>query len=190
MLKCECHGSTGFQPDCLARSPEDVHAYWPVRHDTRAAGVFYGDAMTKTKKCTKCGEVKDMEAFPRNATRTIGRVSQCKDCTYEANRKRYRKNRSRYRARQRAYYVANHDKARERQRKFYAAHPEVHRAKGAVQTAIAGGDLVRGQCEVHGATCDGGRIEAHHDDYDKLLDVRWLCRLSHIRLHGARRRTG
>lgn len=45
--------------------------------------------------------------------------------------------------------------------------------------AINSRRLVRRPCEVCGAL----RSEAHHVDYDKPLDVRWLCRLHHDWLH-------
>jgi hypothetical protein len=54
-------------------------------------------------------------------------------------------------------------------------------AHAAVQTAIRDGRLVSGPCEV----CDTTEnICAHHDDYEKPLDVRWLCREHHADLHG------
>jgi len=54
--------------------------------------------------------------------------------------------------------------------------PEAH---AAVAKAKREGVLVQGSCEFADETCYG-RIEAHHDDYDKPLDVRWLC----VRHHG------
>lgn len=35
-------------------------------------------------------------------------------------------------------------------------------------------------CEVCGRTRN---VDAHHDDYAKPLDVRWLCRSHHRKLH-------
>ena len=46
--------------------------------------------------------------------------------------------------------------------------------------AVKAGRLVRQPCEVCGAL----EVEAHHDDYSKPLDVRWLCP-EHHRTHHA-----
>lgn len=52
------------------------------------------------------------------------------------------------------------------------------KARTLVQTAVINGTLARLPCEVCGAT----PAEAHHDDYSRPLDVRWLCP-SHHREH-------
>lgn len=49
-------------------------------------------------------------------------------------------------------------------------------ARWAVSNALRDGRLVRGACESSGCA---GKVEAHHEDYDKPLDVRWLCREHH-----------
>lgn len=44
-----------------------------------------------------------------------------------------------------------------------------------VTNALSSGALVRQPCEVCGWT----PAHAHHDDYSKPLEVRWLCRRHH-----------
>lgn len=39
--------------------------------------------MKQVKKCTKCGEVKPLEAFSRNRKASDGKCSTCKVCQYE-----------------------------------------------------------------------------------------------------------
>lgn len=63
-----------------------------------------------------------------------------------------------------------------------ARYPEKAEARDLLQRAIRAGRVTRKPCEVcnitHGTLrADGTRIrvEAHHDDYTKPLDVRWLC---------------
>jgi hypothetical protein len=58
-------------------------------------------------------------------------------------------------------------------------------ARSRVAMAIANGSLIRQPCEV----CGVERGEAHHHDYSKPLDVRWLCRTHHMSLHRATRRS-
>lgn len=51
------------------------------------------------------------------------------------------------------------------------------------------GLLARQACECEGDDCSG-KVEKHHDDYDKPLEVRWLCRAHHLRLHDVDVRRG
>lgn len=55
-------------------------------------------------------------------------------------------------------------------------------AHEAVAVALSDGTLVKGPCEVTGCgTTDD--ICAHHDDYAKPLEVRWMCRKHHALHH-------
>lgn len=57
--------------------------------------------------------------------------------------------------------------------------PLKNKARMAAAQAIYSGKLVRQPCEVCGAV----KVDAHHDDYSKPLDVRWLCPEHHRQLH-------
>lgn len=52
-------------------------------------------------------------------------------------------------------------------------------ARQKAQYAIRTGKIVRGPCEV----CGDPKTEAHHDDYTKPLEVRWLCQAHHVDVH-------
>ena len=62
---------------------------------------------------------------------------------------------------------------------------------GITEKAIKRGTLVPGPCEVCGitGTMEDGRniVQAHHDDYNKPLDVRWLCQEHHHEWHKSNR---
>ena len=55
-------------------------------------------------------------------------------------------------------------------------------ARRAVRKAITQGELHRGSCEHADGSCST-RVTAHHDDYDRPLEVRWLCDRHHQLLH-------
>lgn len=52
-------------------------------------------------------------------------------------------------------------------------------ARSYVGVYLRRGELQRGPCEV----CGDDQVEAHHDDYSKPLEVRWLCRPHHHQHH-------
>jgi hypothetical protein len=58
-------------------------------------------------------------------------------------------------------------------------HPLEEAARKAVANAIRAGKLTRQPCEKCGAEI----AQAHHDDYEQPLVVRWLCRLHHDEHH-------
>ena len=69
---------------------------------------------------------------------------------------------------------ASHSKA------WNVANPEKRRAQKNVEYALKSGKLIRQPCERCGAI---ERIQAHHDDYSKPLDVMWLCQVHHKERH-------
>ena len=67
------------------------------------------------------------------------------------------------------------------QAKWNAANPKAMWAHQCLRSAERRGPVTRQPCEV----CGADEVDGHHDDYDKPLAVRWLCRLHHRRLHAA-----
>ena len=68
------------------------------------------------------------------------------------------------------------------ERDRYANDPEFNKrkkARNAISIRLKRGTLQRGSCEVCGVT----KTEAHHVDYDRPLDVRWLCTTHHRQTH-------
>lgn len=147
------------------------------------------------KKCTACGVAKTKAQFYRHPLMADGRLSRCKECTKDAVRKNRLKRIDYYRAFDAARNNLPHrvsarikyaNTARGRAasnaaKKKYSLKDAVRRAAHCLTgNAIRDGRLVRQPCEVCGAT---ERIQAHHDDYAKPLEVRWLCVKHHNEYH-------
>lgn len=66
-------------------------------------------------------------------------------------------------------------------KRFREKYPEKREAHKAVMRAINAGILEKKPCEV----CDDiVRIHAHHKDYSRPLEVKWLCAKHHRMSHG------
>jgi hypothetical protein len=151
------------------------------------------------RACTKCNESKPLTAFYKHPYAARGRDTKCMECAKRSVRLNRAAKLEYYREfdRQRA-----NDPRRVVARKLYAAtpagkaagdaakvrwshsHPNEKRAHAAVGNALRDGILTRKPCEVCGVS---DHVEAHHDDYTKPLDVRWLCDPHHKEHHKALR---
>ena len=64
--------------------------------------------------------------------------------------------------------------------KWRQENPEKRRAHKMVENALIRGALAKQPCE----RCQTNyRVQAHHDDYSKPLDVMWLCQRHHKERH-------
>jgi len=133
------------------------------------------------KKCSKCSTTQPLEDFYKHSQKRSGYSEKCKECAKKDARENYAKNREYYSAyeKKRQQNPIRRQKKLEYQRVMRAKHPYKDKARHAVSNALRDGRLIRLPCEV----C-GEKAQAHHDDYSKPLDVRWLCFKHHREYHG------
>jgi len=123
----------------------------------------------------KCGEANPESFYYSNDTK-------CKECIKVQVRLNYRENIEHY-----VTYEKEREQRPERKeskflymRKHRSINPEKYRARTAVGNAIRDGRLFKKDCEI----CGDSNSQAHHEDYSKPLDVRWMCFTCHRAEHG------
>src|SRR4051812_39153823 len=76
----------------------------------------------------------------------------------------------------RAWLLAHREQIREYDRRVYPERVARYRNAYVIfKIALRKGVLTRQPCEV----CGSEKSQAHHEDYSKPLEVRWLCRPHH-----------
>jgi hypothetical protein len=80
----------------------------------------------------------------------------------------------------RSWKKANPERHAELARAYRARNREKTRAQNQLNYAVRKGDVARQPCEVCGTD---QKVHAHHHDYRKPLDVRWLCFQCHKNSH-------
>ena len=130
------------------------------------------------KKCFKCGEDKDLDLFYKHSRMKDGYLNKCKECTKkDTHNHRHFSNRREY--------ILAYDRARggrqsnESLREYRKRFPKKYKSHSIVNYAIKSGKLFKEPCSV----CGKENAHAHHDDYDKPLNVRWLCSEHHHQWH-------
>ena len=122
-------------------------------------------------KCKSCGLEKDPSLF------YVSNKSRCKDCVKESVKSNRKENIEHYREYDRV--------SGNRQPESYAGdyrqkYPNKYSAHILVGNSLRDGKLERKPCESCGRS---DTVHAHHDDYLKPLDVRWLCAAHHRQWH-------
>ena len=111
------------------------------------------------------------------------RIRANKKRWYEENKDRLRGERREYKREYQQEKYKNDPEYREMMRAFSAKYRKKRqhevKAVNAVNKAIKSGKLIRKPCEV----CGAEPAQAHHDDYNYPLKVRWLCSMCHAEWH-------
>ena len=137
--------------------------------------------MTRLKECFKCKSVKPLDEFYKHSRMADGHLNKCKDCTKNDASKHRSENLEKIRA-----YDRERSKNPERKKAAAAISAAWRkedkrrtRAHNAVTRAVRKGELIRQPC----SRCGAVKSLAHHEDYDKPLDVVWLCQPCHKLRH-------
>ena len=129
------------------------------------------------KECFKCKKYYPLSKFYKHSRMKDGHLNKCIDCT----RNDVAENRGRNIEKWRKY---DRDRGNRQDpgycKEYRARYPIKYKAHRVVSYAVSVGKLLRGPCEVCGSV---EKVHAHHDDYLKPLDVRWLCSLHHRQWH-------
>lgn len=131
---------------------------------------------THSKICFKCGVEKPLTDFYKHPKMADGHVNKCKTC----NKEDVRENRT-----LKVDYYREYDKERgnrqgyEYTKEYRERFPKKYAAHVLVNNHLRDGKLEKKPCEV----CGAAKSVAHHDDYDKPLEVRWLCQGHHKQWH-------
>jgi len=129
------------------------------------------------KKCFKCEIQKPLSEFYKHKQMSDGYLNKCKACKRAdvgqhrlANIEKIRAYDRKRGARQPPEYM----------REYRNKYPNKYRAHSLVNSAIKGGKLFKEPCEI---CATGTPVHAHHDDYLKPLNIRWLCCAHHSQWH-------
>lgn len=136
------------------------------------------------KLCLDCLGFFHLHELKKAKTATYGRQRLCLACDRKRGHIKYAKNPNKICSQTEKYRKS--EKGRKmtyqmlkRQREKY---PEKFKARHAVNYAVKTGKLLKPK------TCQDcskeSRIEGHHDDYTRPLDVLWLCPRCHKAKHG------
>lgn len=133
------------------------------------------------KMCFKCKSVKLLLEFYKHPRMADGHLNKCKECTKDDANSHRVKNIDK---------VREYDRERGKRPERIKANVEISkmwnaedrrrkRSHNMVARAISSGKLVRQPC----FRCGNLKSLAHHENYDKPLEVIWLCQPCHKQRH-------
>jgi protein-arginine kinase activator protein McsA len=140
------------------------------------------------KQCINCRQSKVIDDFYRNPNTGDGYNTVCKECNKEYQRQLQRHS-PEVRAARKKYFARfnstpeGKEKIALRRKSYRAKYPDKYRATNAVNNALRDGKIERPDaCQLCG---NDAHLHAHHHDYDKPLEIVWVCARCHMRHHHA-----
>lgn len=130
------------------------------------------------KTCFKCNVQKPLSEFYKHPAMADGHLGKCKICAKKDVYIHRHESPSREK-------ILAYDRARgnrqtlEYNQEYRAKYPKKYKAHYIVSYAIKSKKLFREPC----AICGNEETHGHHDDYDKPLNIRWLCAEHHHQWH-------
>ena len=136
----------------------------------------------RTKRwCSICFVVKPISEFHKDKHCPDGLYPVCKKCRIIKSRRDYRKREhkiSEYGKRYRKTDAGRASRKREDLNRR-VNHPKQYKANYFLTNAVRDGRIIKGSCEV----CGEKKTHGHHTDYNKPLEVMWLCKKHHDKWH-------
>ncbi len=135
------------------------------------------------KKCFKCNVEKDLSEFYKHARMEDGHLGKCKECAkkdaLEYREKNIEKIRQYDRDRSKLPHRIIANKLRT---KWFRKHnPLKYATHILLSNAVRSGKVKKpNKCQKCGAK---SMIHGHHEDYNKPLEVLWLCVVCHKKRH-------
>ena len=132
------------------------------------------------KTCSCCNQEKPRSDFQVRKASKDGLTSSCKFCLKDRDAKRYPKERERRSELNKRYVNSERGKISHKisVEKWQSLNANRRAAHVLLGSALKKGTVVKHPCFI----C-GEKAEAHHPDYDRPLDVVWLCPLHHKQAH-------
>jgi len=155
-----------------------------VNSDILFAGGFV------MKECSGCGRRKEESEFAVNRASSDGLTYRCRVCLADYQRgRRERLNASRppdwkkktddMVAYRKAWNEANPGYMTKVKAAWLKKNKDRQKVKDAVKYALRTGKLVKTACQF----CGEIEVQGHHPDYSRPLDVVWLCKEHHMKIH-------
>lgn len=131
---------------------------------------------TSIKTCFKCGAEKPLTEYYKHKAMADGHLNKCKTCTKKDSTNHRNNNIDKIRAYDRE---RGNRQSYEYVKEYRATYPNKYKAHMKLNNELRQGRVKR----VEKCRCGKPSEVAHHDDYLKPLEVRWMCQACHKQWH-------
>ena len=144
------------------------------------------------KKCKRCGTEKNEEEFNKwyKKSGSSGYRQNCRECDHLLNKEFREKNSDKLKVKRRNRNGAQpkryctDPKQQKRNEDVYRSqrkYPEKRAARTFLNSYIKMGKVMKpNSCEI---CLQKAKVEGHHEDYSKPLEVKWVCKKCHTDIH-------